>query len=305
MSNRPDAGRRNRRGAKRRWAPGLALTPALIVAVAVYGLCTLWTIGISFTNSRMLPNASFAGLAQYERLFANQRWDISFGNLFVFGGTFLSISLILGLLMAIAIDQRVRCENLLRAVFLYPYAMSFVVTGLIWQWFLNPELGLQKLMRGLGWESFTFDWLVNPDRVVFALVIAAVWHAAGLVMAIMLAGLRGIDEELWKAARIDGIPPWRVYVSIILPMLGPTVATATVLLSITVVKLYDLVVAMTNGGPGNASEVPAKFVMEHLFERANIGLATAASTIMLVTVLAVLTPWFYVKYGPKRRGAAS
>jgi glucose/mannose transport system permease protein len=183
--------------------------------------------------------------------------------------------------------------------------MSFVVTGLVWQWFLNPELGLQKMMRGLGWESFTFDWLVNPDYVVFTLVIAAVWHASGLVMAIMLAGLRGVDSEIWKAAKIDGIPAWRVYVSIVMPMLGPTVVTAVVLMSITVVKLYDLVVAMTNGGPGNESEAPAKFVMDYLFERGNIGLATAASTIMLITVLVVLAPYLYLKYGrPARAGHA-
>jgi glucose/mannose transport system permease protein len=284
-------------------AASVAMLPAFATAVLVYIVCTLWTVGISFTSSRLLPSAQFAGLAQYERLFANERWQISFGNLFLFGGSFLAVSLTLGLLMAIMIDQKVRGENLLRAIFLYPYAMSFVVTGLVWQWFLNPELGLQKLVRGLGWESFTFDWLINPAMVVFTLVIAAVWQASGLVMAIMLAGLRGVDSEIWKAARIDGIPAWRVYVSIVLPMLKPTIATAVVLKSITVVKLYDLVVAMTNGGPGNTSEVPAKFVMEYLFERGNIGLATAASTLMLITVLTVLAPYLYVQYGrPARAG---
>ena len=134
---------------------------------------------------------------------------------------------------------------------------------------------------------------MQQDAVIYTLVIAAVWHAAGLVMAIMLAGLRGIDEEIWKAARIDGIKPWRVYLSIVTPMLGPSFATAAVLLSASVVRLYDLSVAMTNGGPGLASEVPAKFVMDHLFERQNLGLATAAATSMLITVAAIAAPFLY------------
>jgi glucose/mannose transport system permease protein len=151
-------------------------------------------------------------------------------------------------------------------------------------------------VRDLGFQSFTFDWLVNQEMVIYTLVIAGVWQASGLIMAILLAGLRGVDEDLWKAARIDGIPTWRVYLSIVLPLLGPMVVTATVLLAVQVVKLFDLVVAMTRGGPGIASEVPAKFVMDHLFERNNIGLATAAATMMLVTVVAVLAPWIYARY---------
>ena len=175
------------------------------------------------------------------------------------------------------IDQQIRAESVFRTIFLYPYAMSFIVTGLVWQWFLNPALGLQKLVRDLGFPGFTFDWIVNQRMVVYTLVIAGLWQASGLVMAILLAGLRGVDEDLWKAARVDGIPTWRVYLSIVLPLLGPMVVTATVLLAIAVVKVYDLVVAMTRGGPGIASEVPAKFVMDYLFERNNIGLATAAA----------------------------
>jgi glucose/mannose transport system permease protein len=190
----------------------------------------------------------------------------------------------------------VRFENTFRTIFLYPYAMSFIVTGLIWQWLMNPGLGIQRTMRDLGWESFTFDWAVNQTLAVYALVIAAVWQASGLVMALMLAGLRGIDAELWKAARVDGIPTWRVYLSIVVPLLRPMIVTAVVLLAISVIKVYDLVVALTNGGPGTASEMPAKFVMDNLFTRQNIGLAAAASTVMLVTVISLLAPWLYVQY---------
>ena len=286
-----------------RLAVGLALSPALLVVVVVYVGCTAWTTWISFTASRMLPSSSFVGLRQYASLVANERWQVSVVNLAVFGALFMVASLLLGFLLAVMIDQRVRAENLLRSIFLYPFSMSFIVTGLVWQWLLNPSLGVEKMVRDLGFDGFRFDWIVRQDTVIYTLVFAAVWHAAGLVMAIMLAGLRGIDPEIWKAARVDGLPPWRVYLSIVIPMLGASFATASVLLATSVVRLYDLSVAMTNGGPGMASEVPAKFVMDHLFERGNLGLATAAATSMLITVAAVVVPFLY--WQGRRRGGRS
>jgi glucose/mannose transport system permease protein len=295
---------RRRRTITRRLPAMLALVPAAIAVVVVYLGCMLWTVRLSFTSSKLLPTLDFVGLAQYERLFGNVRFLISIENVVIFGILFLLGCLVLGFLLAAFIDQRVRAEGTLRTIYLYPHAMSFIVTGLIWQWFLNPTLGLQKLVQDAGWQSFTFDWLVNKEMVVYTLVIAAVWQFAGLIMAILLAGLRGVEEDLWKAARVDGIPTWRVYVSIVLPILRPMLVTSTVLLAIAVVKVYDLVVAMTNGGPGGASEMPAKFVMDHLFERANVGLATACATVMLISVIAVLAPWLYSQYGPRARRRA-
>ena len=270
-----------------------ALLPALLVMLVVYIGATGWTVWMSLTNSRMLPNNNFVGLRQYELLLSNDRWITSVHNIIVYGVLFVSLALLIGFLLAVAIDQRVRAEDTIRSIYLYPYSMSFVVTGLVWQWLLNPTLGIQHVLRNWGFEGATFDWIVRPETAIYCLVIAGVWQASGLVMAIMLAGLRGVDEEIWKATRVDGLPKWRVYVSIIIPMMGASFATAAVLLSTGVVRLYDLSVAMTNGGPGIASEVPAKFVMDHLFERANIGLATAAATTMLITVIAVVAPYFY------------
>jgi glucose/mannose transport system permease protein len=263
------------------------------VFFVVYIGATGWTIWISLTASRMLPSSVFVGLRQYASLFRNERWLVSVHNLIILGVLFVAVSIALGFVLAIAIDQRVRAENLLRSIYLYPFSMSFIVTGLVWQWLLNPTYGIEKLVRSCCLETFRFDWIVRQDTVIYTLVIAGVWHATGLVMAIMLAGLRGIDDDIWKAARIDGVRPWRVYVSIITPMLGASFATAAVLLSVSVVRLYDLSVAMTNGGPGLGSEVPAKFVMDHLFERQNLGLATAAATSMLITVAAVAAPFLY------------
>lgn len=287
----------------RQWTVYTAMLPLAATVLFAYIGTVGWSVWISFTSSRTLPSSNFVGLAQYVRLFDTERWIVSLHNVVIFGVLFIVACLVIGFLLAVFIDQKVAGEGLLRTVFLYPYAMSFVATGLVWQWMLNPQLGLQSTMRGLGWDSFTFDWIVNQDKVIYAVVIAAVWQASGLVMALMLAGLRGIDDSLWKAARIDGIPRWRVYVSIVLPMMGPAIATAFVLLAVGVVKVYDVVVAMTQGGPGTASEVPAKFIMDYLFTRANIGLASAASTVLLLTVIALLAPYLYAKSRAARREA--
>jgi len=273
------------------WA---ALVPMALVVIAGLGTA-LWSLKISFSSSRTFPADDFIGFAQYARLLDNDRWLLSLQNLAVYGVLFILAALVIGFLLAVFIDQKIKGEGVLRTIFLYPYAMSFVATGLVWQWMLNPEVGIQQTVRQLGYPDFKFDWIIDQDRVIYTIVIATVWQASGLVMALLLAGLRGIDEEIWKAARIDGIPPWRVYFSIVLPMLAPSFATAFVLLFTAVVKLFDSVVSMTQGGPGIASEVPAKFIMDHLFGRANIALASAGSIMMLLTVLVLVAPYFYAR----------
>lgn len=259
--------------------PFAALAPMALVTLVCYLGTVAWSVWISLTASRSFPSSRFVGMAQYERLFTNERWMLSLQHLALYGVLFVAACLALGLLLAILLDRSVRGEGVLRTVFLYPYAMSFVATGLVWQWLLAPEGGIGP------------DWLVNEDTVMYAIVAATVWQAAGLVMVLMLAGLRGIDPQIWQAARLDGIPSWRVYLSVVLPQLGPSFATAFVLLASATVKLYDAVVAMTQGGPGIASEVPAKFIMDNLFGRANIGLASAAAVTLLVPVLALAAPY--------------
>jgi glucose/mannose transport system permease protein len=283
---------------RRRWplAAWLALVPMAATVVFAYLGTMLWTARVSFTLSRSLPTDRYAGLTQYVRLFENDRWQVSLQHLVIYGVCFIAACMVVGLLLAIFIDQQVVGEGMLRTVFLYPYAMSFVATGLVWQWILNPELGVQQVLRHLGFAHARFDWIVDQDGAIYTIVIATVWQASGLVMALLLAGLRGIDDEIWKAARVDGIPRWRVYASIVVPMLRGSMSTAFVLLFVMVVKLYDAVVAMTQGGPGTASEVPAKFIMDYLFNRADIGLASAASIVMLATVLAILAPFLYLRH---------
>lgn len=281
---------------RRRWVPWGALLPMALTVLVGYLGTALWSLRVSLSSARTFPSGDFVGLAQYERLFDNDRWLQSLQNLAVYGVLFISACMVIGFVLAVFIDQKVRGEGVLRTIFLYPYAMSFVATGLVWQWVLNPGSGLQHAVRQLGFAGFTFDWIVDQDKVIYTIVIATVWQASGLVMALMLAGLRGIDEEIWKAARLDGIPAWRTYLSIVLPMLAPTVATVFVLLFTGVVKVFDSVVSMTQGGPGIASDVPAKFIMDHLFGRANIALASAGSIVLLLMVLVLVVPLLLVRW---------
>ncbi len=287
--------------ARVRVAPWVALLPMLLTVLVGYVGTTLWSLRMSVSSARTFPSYDFVGLAQYVRLFENERWILSLQNLAVYGTLFIAACMVLGFLLAVFIDQKVRGEGLLRTIFLYPYAMSFVATGLVWQWVLNPSDGIQRTLRKLGWTDFTFEWIIDQDMVIYTILIAAVWQASGLVMAMLLAALRGIDDDIWKATRIDGIPAWRVYLSIVLPMLGSTVVTVFVLLATGVVKVFDSVVAMTQGGPGIASDVPAKFIMDHLFGRANLALASAGSMVLLLMVIVVLVPLVVIN----KRGRAA
>ncbi|MDB5523166.1 MAG: sugar transporter permease [Rhizobium sp.] len=275
----------------------IAAIPLVLTALVIFVGGTGWTVFYSFTDSKLLPRLRFVGLDQYYRLWNTPRWLIAVENIFIYGLCMMVFSLLIGFLLATLLDQKIRFENTFRSILLYPFALSFIVTGLVWQWILNPELGIQHVVRSLGWESFTFDPLYNSDIVIYGVLVAALWQGTGLVMCLMLAGLRGIDEDIWKAARVDGIPTWRTYVSIIIPMMRPVLVTTLVIIAAGIVKVYDLVVAQTSGGPGIASEVPAKYVYEYMFRAQNLGQGFAASTMMLVSVVVVIVPWAYFEFG--------
>jgi len=278
----------------------IAALPMILTALVVFLGGSIWTIVHSFTKSKMLPKLKFVGLDQYERLWGTSRWVTSIENLLVFGLCSLFFSLVIGFVLAALLDQKIRFEDTFRTIFLYPFALSFIVTGLVWQWILNPTFGVQSIVRGLGFNNFVFDPLYNSDIVIYGVLIAALWQGTGLVMCLMLAGMRGIDEEIWKAARVDGIPKWKTYLRIVIPMMRPVFITTLVIIAAGIVKVYDLVVAQTGGGPGISSEVPAKYVYDAMFKQQNLGQGFAASTMMLVTVLIVLIPWAYLEFGGKK-----
>ena len=279
----------------------IASIPMILTALVIFLGGTIWTVVYSFTNSKLLPRLSFVGFDQYERLWAAPRWIVSIQNLAIYGLFSLIFSLGIGFLLAVLMDQKIRFENTFRTIFLYPFALSFIVTGLVWQWILNPEFGVQSVVRSLGWSTFTFDPLYTSSIVIYGVLIAALWQGTGLVMCLMLAGLRGIDEDIWKAARVDGIPAWKTYLFIIVPMMRGVFVTTLVIIASGIVKVYDLVVAQTSGGPGIASEVPAKYVYDYMFLAQNLGQGFAASTMMLITVAIIIVPWAYLELGGGRK----
>ena len=279
----------------------IAAIPMIVTALFVFVGGTAWTIVYSFTKSGLLPRLKWVGFQQYERLWDTKKWLVSIENLFIYGLCMLILMFVIGFILAALIDQKVRFESVFRTVILYPYALSFVVTGLIWQWILNPSFGVQGIVRDLGWASFTFDPLYNHEIAIFGVLIAGLWQGSGLVMVLMLAGLRGIDEDVWKATRVDGIPTWKTYVVVIIPMMRPVFITTLVIVTTGIVKVFDLIVAQTGGGPGIATEVPAKYVYDLMFQAQNLGQGFAASTMMLLTVMLVVVPWAMLEFGGSKK----
>jgi glucose/mannose transport system permease protein len=278
-----------------RWLPKLVLGPTLASSlVFVYGFIAL-TAYLSFSASRLMPNFDFAGLVQYEALWDNERWWTSVRNLGLFGGLFMAGSIAIGLFLAVLLDQKIRAEGALRAIYLYPMALSFVVTGTAWKWMLNPGLGLEKTMHDLGWSAFHFDWLVDPDMAIYTVAIAGVWQSSGFVMALFLAGLRGVDDEIIKAAQVDGASLPTIYRRIVIPALRPVFFSVLLILAHIAIKSFDLVMALTAGGPGTSSSVPAIFMYQFSFTRGQLGLGSASAMMMLATVVAVLVPLMYLE----------
>lgn len=276
-----------------RWLPKMVVSPLFAASlVFVYGFIA-WTVYISFTKSGVLPNYTLAGLLQYERLWSTPRWYVALQNLFVFSTLFIAGCMIVGIVLAILLDQRIRAEGVIRTIYLYPMALSFIVTGTAWKWILNPTLGIEKFVQGLGFADFSFDWLIDPQMAIYTVVIAGVWQSSGYVMALFLAGLRSVDDEIVRAAAIDGAGPLRTYATIILPIIRPVFLSSIIVLAHISIKSYDLVVALTNGGPGYATDLPATFMYAFAFQRSELGVAAASAVMMLVTVVAIIVPYLY------------
>lgn len=309
----------------------IASLPMILIVLGVFVGGTGWTVLFSFTNIRILPLFTpaewwrgYVGWANYDRLFNSDRWmncpaitkigsadwslfqgdgswhlncTGSFPNVITYAVFAITTMMVLGFILAVFMDQKIRLEGLFRTIYLYPFALSFIVTGHVWAWIMSPEYGLQSALRQLGWTSFSFGWVTDRQMVIYAIVIAGVWQGTGLVMALMLAGLRGIDEEIWKAAKIDGISTWRTYLQIVLPMMKPVLVTTFVIVSSGAVRIYDLVIALTDGGPGISSDVPSRYIYQNY--SANLGQALSASTVMLLVMAIVLIPWIRREFGKK------
>ena len=282
--------------------PKLLLSPsALLVLVCVYGYI-MFTVYLSFTPSTMMPMYEWAGAAGYRRLAGLENWSVSVGNLWVFASLYIVIAMALGLLFAILIDQKIRAESAIRSIFLYPMALSFIVTGTAWKWLLDPGVGLEHTMRDLGWEGFAFGWIKDGDMAIYCVIIAAVWQTTGFVMAMFLAGLRGVDAEQVNAARVDGARTWQIYLRIIIPQLGPIFVSAFVILAHMAIKSYDLVIALTNGGPGRSTWLPSVFMYQYTFTRNEMAVGAASAVLMLLAIGVVVLPYLFSEMRKAKHG---
>ncbi|WP_089935706.1 carbohydrate ABC transporter permease [Candidatus Entotheonella palauensis] len=283
------------------WVPRLVLAPSfLLILVFVYGFI-LYTGYLSMTNSRMLPSYDWAGLVNYSRLWKLSHWWIAITNLAIFGVLYIVISTVIGLFLAIMLDQKIRVEGLIRPIYLYPMALSFIVTGTAWKWFLDPGIGLENTLHQWGWESFDFRWIKDRSMAIYTVVIAAVWQSSGFVMAMFLAGLRGVDNDIIKAAQIDGASGITIYRRIIMPLMRPVFLSAFVVLAHLAIKAYDLVVALTGGGPGRATELPATFMYSYTFTRNQMGVGASSAIIMLVMIFSIIVPYLYSELRSENR----
>ncbi len=284
------------------WLPKIVLAPTFVCTLLfIYGYIA-WTAVLSFTPSRLMPRYEWAGLSQYEALFANERWWLALKNLAIFGGLFIVICMAVGLLLAVLLDQKVRAEGFIRSVYLYPMALSFIVTGTAWKWILNPEFGVEKVLTDWGFHGVKFDWIIDPDFSIYTVVIAGVWQSSGFVMALFLAGLRGIDDSIIKAAQVDGASLPTIYRRIVIPSLRPVFFSSFMILAHIAIKSFDLVMALTNGGPGYSSDLPATFMYTYAFTRNQIGLGASSAMVMLMIVVAVIVPFMVSELRSARRG---
>ena len=321
--------RRRGRFSLERALPPLILAPSLIaIAVFVYGFIGR-TFYVSLSNWRTvkIDNSLRDPLfATYRDLFNTPRFQADLRNTFVFTVLFLIAAVGGGLVLAILLDQKVLGRAFFRNVFLFPYALSFITTGVAWRWLFNPEagvnilfdkLGINWLLERLGAGPLEPGWLTNPDVVlrvngalervipgaedlrvhlgvpmaIIPVVIAASWQLSGFAMAMYLAGLSTIPMEVREAARIDGASEWQVYRHVIIPLLGPITVSTMIILGHVSLKIFDLVVAMSGSGPGFATDVPGIFVFEQTFRASRYNLGAAASIVMLVLVSLVIVPY--------------
>lgn len=282
----------------------LFLPSVLLVGLFVYGFIG-WTGLVSLSNwNKLSPDYTLVGLRNYLELFGHFRFQIDMRNLAVFTGLFVVVSLALGFFLAILLDQRIRGEGLFRTIYLYPMSLSFIVTGVVWRWLLNPgspqmgSAGINQLLERLGLGSLKSGWYTDPRIGIIAVAIAAIWQMSGYVMALYLAGLRSVPEELREAARVDGASEFQIYRHVVLPFLRPITLGAVIILGHISLKVYDLIAAMTGPGTGFSCDVPAYFMWESAFHANRFARGAAIAVVLLVMVSLLIVP--YLIYSLRR-----
>jgi len=287
----------------KRWVPVFVITPSIIASFIYVFVFAGWTLYISLSDSTLLPTYGFKGLENYFSLWANRRWGVAYSNLFIFSAVYVLTAMAAGLLLALLLDQKIRAESFWRTMYMYPLAVSFIVTGTVWQWLYNPTSGIQFLVNSLGWTDFHFALTTDRKNAIWAIILTGIWQSAGFTMALFLAGLRSVDNDIIKAASIDGASTFRIYRKVILPSITPIFLAVAVVLLQGAIKTFDLAVALTNSGPGISTTFPATYVYDLMFQRGEIGEGAAAAMMILAALAVVLVPYSLYLTWRRRREA--
>ncbi|ESS05925.1 MAG: carbohydrate ABC transporter membrane protein 1, CUT1 family [uncultured archaeon A07HB70] len=278
------------------------LPPALLMGLFVYGAIA-WNGLISLTEwSGLQPNPAYESvdLSQYAALLSDPTFGTAVRNTVVLLVAFTLVTLALGLVLAVLVDQQVRFENTVRTVYLMPMSLSFVVTAVFWSWMYNPEIGLINVgLRSLGLGLLTQRWIADPQFKLGAVVFALVWQFSGYAMVVYLAGLRAIPTEQYEAARADGASTLRMYRRVILPQLRASTTSAAVVLMVFALKAFDFLFVMFGTNPGPSADILAMMMFREAFGKTNWAYGAAVATVLFAMALAVIGPYLYVQY---RRG---
>jgi glucose/mannose transport system permease protein len=287
----------------------LLILPSIVaVGIFVYGFIG-WTGYVSLSRWRgVIPDYHFVGADNYEALSDNPRFQADIRNTIVFTALFLFSATVIGFLAAALLDQKIKGEAFFRGVFLFPMAISFIVTGIAWQWLFNPSTGVNLLSRKLGYDGPLPGWATDANVLLgfdvgkievgipvalLPVVVAAMWQLAGFTMAMYLAGIRSVPEELREAARVDGASEWQVYRRVVLPLLRPITLGVIVILGHISLKIFDLTVAMTGSGPNFTADMPAFFMFETTFRGNHFAQGAAIAMVLLFLVATLVIPYLY------------
>ena len=286
----------------------LVLPSIVAIGIFVYGFIA-WTGYVSVSRwSGLIPDYHYVGPDNYQRLGGKPRFQADIRNTIVFTALFLISATVIGFLAAALLDQKIKAEAFFRGVFLFPMAISFIVTGIAWSWLFNPSTGVNLLSRKLGYDGPVPAWSTDPNILLgfdlgeievgipvalLPVVVAATWQLAGFTMAMYLAGIRGVPEELREAARVDGATEWEVYRRVVLPLLRPITLSVVVILGHISLKIFDLIVAMTGSGPNFTADMPAFFMFETTFRGNHFAEGAAIAMVLLFLVATLVIPYLY------------
>jgi glucose/mannose transport system permease protein len=270
----------------------LVLSPSIIaVALFIYSFIA-WTFYISTVNwNDVLPTYTFVGLRNWIRLFQDERFQIDLRNLVFYAVPFMAQCIVIGFMLAALLDQRIKGEAIFRTIFIFPFAVSGIVTGVAWRWLMQPETGINLLFDAAGLGFLKWQWYAHPDYGIFAVTIAAAWQMTGYIMALYLAGLRSISIEVREAAVIDGCDTFALYRYVIIPLLTPVTLTAVVLTGMSSIRVFDLVSAMGGSGAAYATDTLAFYMFQMTFQANRFALGAAVAAFMIILSAFLVVPY--------------